>query len=115
MSYEKTFTDFVEDYKREYGEKKVRDVLSKLEKSKGVVKSLNELERLGTYPRAIDAISTVMNMPYFIFANKMTDALGAAFFLEIWNQKLNANNEILDDYELEQLLRKIFAECGKMM
>lgn len=115
MKFEETLNDFIKDFAREYGEKKVRDVIAKVEKAKTVEKALKQLKQLRTYPRAGDAIATVMNMPYFMFAKKLTVALGAVLFLELWNNYDNHNNKYLDDSGLYMIFRKILYECGQMV
>jgi hypothetical protein len=106
---------FTEGYIREYGERKLRKISSKIHESNGVLKYLVKLQEVNTPPLCDDLIATVMNMPYFMVAKKETVAVASLILLEMWNDKINLDNKLLIESELDSLARRILRNCGEML
>lgn len=115
MTYQNLIEEFTSDFIREYGERKLRKIIDKVESSRSVRKALNKLNELNTYPGSEDVVATVMNMPYFMFGKRELVAMGSIAFLELWNNKLNNDNRFLDDLELALLFRRVLNQCGQML
>jgi hypothetical protein len=114
-SYSDVIGSFTEGYIREYGERKLRKISSKINESNGVMKYLVKLQEVNTSPLCDDIIATVMNMPYFMVAKKETVAIASIILLEMWNDKINLDNKLLSDSGLETLARRILRSCGEML
>lgn len=101
---------FIDDYTREYGERRVRKIISKIENSKSVKNYLIKLQEIGLVPHPKDVIVTVMNSPYFPLANKYTVGFASVYLLTKWNNEINADGNIASDYDLEMIFREIMVE-----
>ena len=113
-SYSDLMNKFTNDYIREFGERRLRKIRSKVTESRGVQKYLVKLQEVYLSPHFEDLTVVVMNMPFFMVANKETVTMASLILLEIWNTKLNANNKLLSDYELERLAIQVISNCSSM-
>ena len=48
-----------------------------------------------------------MSIPYFMVAKKPTVIMGCLMVLEIWNSLFNQSECLLQDHELEELVKSI--------
>ena len=101
---ESVIESFPANYAREYGDRKLRKVASKVESSLGVEKYLSKLNNSNSIPHFNNIITTVMNMPYFMVAKKETVAVASIILLKMWNEKENSKSNLLTDYGLEEMV-----------
>ncbi len=116
MGYMSTIAnDFVYEYTNEYGSKKLAKVLSKVENSRKTKSTLKQLENLRIIPNHNDIVTTILSIPYFMFANKITVAMGCVFLIELWDEQINNRYHIAGNSELASLHFDVKNNCGRMV
>lgn len=112
------YNSIVEGYQaafiQEFGDRKLRKIREKVHTSKSVEKAFKKLETLDTYPGSQDVVSTVMNIPFFMFAKKEYIEMGSILFLKKWNDENNLKSYYLDESELITLHNRIKHQCQQL-
>lgn len=105
---------FIEDFAREYGERRVRKVVSKVDDSRKIRNYFIKLQEIRLPPHPKDIVVTIMSIPFFAVANKYTVGLACVYLLMKWNEDFNDEGSIASDSELERIFRGIMAELRQM-
>jgi len=115
MEYENLIESFTNDFIREFGERKYFKILDKVNNSRSVRNTIEQFNELQIIPGNTDIVATIMNIPFFMLANKMTIAMGGVILIDLWNKKINNNGEIADDFEVVTLYYNVLRKCGQMI
>lgn len=111
----KSFSESVNSHReafiREYGEKKYRQISSKIFNSKKI-KKLIELSQINHItPDVHDYLNCINEIPYFIFSKPDKVSMGAIVALELWHNTLNSDYSMLEEYLLNAYLFGIKSDC----
>ncbi len=111
--YKTTFSDFIEKYKREFGERKFNKVHNKIYSSSKIERLIQKSKDLKHPPNSAVYLALLHEIPFFIFSNADTIALGAILATERWNEECNKSYNLSNDDELYFLLLDIFQATNK--
>jgi hypothetical protein len=102
------FESVLAQFKKDYGEIKLKKIWEKLFAAKNVNITLSNFEKAKVPPKAIGIISMLNSVIYFAFGPQRNIAIGGAIFIDVWNKRCNGNNEIISENELINLLEDLF-------
>jgi hypothetical protein len=103
--------EFAELYKFEHGEKKVIEIIRKVENSKKVQQYLNNILSQGIKPSA-KGLETLMNtISYFMFSKEETLCLGGLSCFILWRNKWMILNNIWDVTEQQSIDEQLVTIC----
>lgn len=108
-------TGTIQDFIREYGEKKHRKIYNELINSSSFKKNLPILRTGNRPPNATELIVIVSNIRFFAFSNKRNTTIAATILLMIWNGLCNTKNEICDDPKLKEILKNIIEKSSNLL
>ncbi len=112
MSYKEITSSFITDFKKEYGERKEKDIEEKIQNSKSISKLIEESIRGDISPNKIDYISYIVSIPSFIFSKPETIALAGIFaILRLENSRKSIN--YIETHYKEAVIRSL-KQCNKM-
>lgn len=114
-SYNSLIKGYLDKYQRESGEIKYKQILTAVLSSNKSQKALVLLGTNQSIPSAVDIISIVMSLTYFLFAKKSTIAVGSVILLHTWHTEINLKQDILNDNELSELFVEVVQKSMKMM
>lgn len=104
-------TQFMEQYQFEYGEKKVLEIVRKVEYSEKVQQYLNSILSEDIKPSA-KGLERVMNsMSYFMFSKEETLCLGGLACFILWRNRWMIKNNIYDVLEQEAIDETLISTC----
>ncbi|MCF8318433.1 MAG: hypothetical protein K9I02_06770, partial [Haliscomenobacter sp.] len=115
VNYEAALVNYFDNYQREYGEIKYKQILKAVLSANKAQKVLLLMDTKHSTPSAVDIIATVMSLTYFLFAKKTTIAIGSVFFLHTWHTNTNLKYQTLDDNELTALFIEVIQRSMKMV
>ena len=113
--YHDTLHSFMNDFKRQFGERAYYSISETIANSNKVSVLINLSKEKHIAPTSGDIVPCVMSMLTFMFANNMKVAAASVLVLERWNQECNQEEGLLSDYDLFDLFRSILRECGQML
>lgn len=90
-AYYETLNDYLNYFKKEFGERKYRKIESKIFNSNKVSNLIKISKERFVVPNQNDYIPMLHEIPYFIFANRDVIAAGAILALERWNLECNCD------------------------
>lgn len=108
-------TDTIQDFIREYGEKKHRQIYDELVNSSSFKKNLPILRTGNRSPNATELIAIVQNIRFFAFSSKRNTTIAAIILLMIWNGLCNTKNGICDDRKLKEILKNILEKSSNLL
>jgi len=102
---------FKESYIREYGERKYRKILDKVQSSKKIKRLIDKSIEMRFSPNKNDYLYCLNEIPFFLFSKPDTLAIGAVLSLELWHNTVNQDFYFLDEYDLEHVFEGIINDC----
>ena len=106
-SHEELCTNFFAKYINEFGEQKLRTVHEKIMVSDKVSGLISRSRFEMKPPIAEHFLYAVPSTSYFFLKKNITVAAGCLFALLRWNDEVNVEFEMLDQHELDQIVRSI--------
>lgn len=88
---------FLQQYKYEYGEQKLRDVVSKVENSPKVHRYIDSLLATETIPKAAEIEILLNSIAYFMFSKEETLCLGGLAIVSLWQSRWIEYNNFPSD------------------
>jgi hypothetical protein len=113
-AYYETLNDYLNYFKKEFGERKYRKVENKIFNSNKVSNLIKISKERFVVPNQNDYIPMLHEIPFFIFANRDVIAAGAILALERWNLECNSDLQLASDFELKIILQGIFNEIKQI-
>ncbi len=113
-SYSQSIHDYLNYFKKEFGERKLRKIEGKINDSSKVTKLIQISKQRMVIPNHNDYIPLLHEIPFFIFANRDVIAMGAILALERWNLECNNDLQLASDFELNFILNSIFNEVRQL-
>jgi len=101
----------IQDFVREYGENKYRQIHDKLINSSSLKKNYHIIENTNRPPNSSELIVIVQNIKFFTFSSKKYTAIAATLLLMAWNELNNKNQEICDDTKLINIINSVFEKA----
>jgi len=108
-------TETIQEFIREYGEKKHRQIYDELVNSSSFKKNFPIMTTGDRPPNATELIAIVQNIRFFAFSNKRNTTIAATILLIMWNGQCNSNIEICDDSKLLNILENVFEKSSGML
>jgi len=105
----------IQEFVREYGEKKHRKIYDELVNSSSFKKNFPLLTSENRPPTSTVLIVVVQNIRFFVFSNKRNTAIAATILLMMWNGVCNRNNDICDDSKLKYILENVIEKSSNML
>ncbi len=105
---------FKESFIKEYGERKYRQISSKIDNSKKIRNLIKHSQIKQQSPNKNDFLYLLNEVPYFIFSKADTLAMGAILAFELWHNSLNKSYSFLGEDELIHVLEEIIESCDKI-
>ena len=94
-SYNQVIEDYFEDFRNEWGERKLRQITQKIHSSKKIKNLMNDLAY--RVPFTEDIVYPVMSIPYFVVARRPFVILGCLIVIEIWNSIYNESESYVEN------------------
>lgn len=113
-TYYETLDDYLNYFKKEFGERKYRKIENKIFNSKKVSTLIQISKDRFVVPNQNDYVPMLHEIPYFIFANRDVIAAGAILAMERWNLECNKPLQLATDFELNMILQGIFNEIKQI-
>ncbi len=113
--FNKISTETIQEFVKEYGEKKYRQIYDTLLTSSSFKKNLPLLMTGDRPPNSSELIVVVQNIRSFAFSSKRNTAIAATILLIKWNELCNSNNEICDDSKLIKILENAFEKTSGLL
>jgi len=108
-------SQFMEQYKYEYGEKKVIEIIRKVESSDKVNEYLYNILSGNIKPSA-KGLETLMNtISYFMFSKEETLCLGGLVTFILWRNRFMNENNIFDPIEQEYIDHQLTDICVRLI
>lgn len=104
-------TQFMEQYQFEYGEKKVTEIVRKVEYSGKVQQYLNNILSEDIKPSAKGLEKVMNSMSYFMFSKEETLCLGGLACFILWRNRWMIKNNINDVFEQEAIDEALVSIC----
>jgi hypothetical protein len=114
-NFKSTCTETLQDFVREHGEKKHRQIYDELTNSSSFKKNYPILTAGNRPPNAAELIVIVQNIRFFSFSNKRNTTIAAIILLMMWNGQCNSDNEICDDDKLLRILEAAIEKSAALM
>lgn len=118
LMYRLEFNELLEhiysSYAREFGERKLSEVMNKVITSKKVEGFIKESKLRKIPPHNNYIIQMLNEIPFFIFSRGQTIVVGAMLVLQMWNEEVNSKTNMLTDDELLQRAKFIINESKSM-
>lgn len=111
-NHETLIDSFIKYYISEFGERKFRNILHKIETSNKIEKLFNELRRTNEYPDPVTTFSYINAIPFFILSRGQTQTVGALLILKKWQDEINSKKRILNDYDVMRLTVDMIKEMA---
>jgi hypothetical protein len=108
-------TETLQEFIREYGEKKHRQVYDELINSSSFKKNFPIITTENGPPNSTELIAIIQNIRFFSFSNKRDTKIAAIILLMMWNGQCNPNNEICDDSKLSSILENVFEKSSGLL
>ena len=105
----------IQEFVKEYGEKKHRKIYDELVNSSSFRKNFTILTRGNRPPNSTELIAVVQNIRYFSFSNKRNTAIAATILLMMWNGYCNSGHEICDDSKLKYILENVYEKTSNLL
>jgi NADH:ubiquinone oxidoreductase subunit E len=107
--------EFMEQYQYEFGQKKVIEIVRKIEDSDKVNDYLNSILSDRIKPSA-KGLETLMNtISYFMFSKEETLCLGGLATFIIWRNRFMVNEDIFDALEQEKIDHLLTPICSELI
>ena len=107
--------EFMEQYQYEFGQKKVIEIVRKVEDSDKVNDYLNNILSDNIKPSA-KGLETVMNtISYFMFSKEETLCLGGLATFIIWRNRFMIKKDIFDALEQEKIDHFLTPICSELI
>ena len=103
--------EFAELYKFEYGEKKVIEIIRKVENSEKVQQYLNNILSQGIKPSAKGLEALMNTISYFMFSKEETLCLGGLSCFILWRNQWMILNEVRDVIGQESIDEQLVPIC----
>ena len=113
LGHNNLLDEFIGQYKFEYGEKKLNEIVPKVCDSKKILELLRQSYSRQTAPNSQEILTVLYSMGYFMFSKSETLCMGSLIFFTLWNNEVNKKLNIKSDTELSTLLTTIILECDK--
>lgn len=114
-NYTLLYKSYLEEFKKEFGEREFNSILNKIAKSEKVAKLINQSIDKNVALTHNEIVPCIMSMISFMFANKNKVALASVLVLQRWNYECNTYYQLKDDHELYKSLRDILKSCDEML
>lgn len=112
--YYERLNDYLNYFKKEFGERKYSKIENKIFNSNKVSKLIKISKERFVVPNQNDYLPMLHEIPYFIFANRDVIAAGAILALERWNLECNQELQLASNFELNIILQGIFNEIKQI-
>lgn len=106
---------YLEQFKYEYGEKKLREVIQKIEDSEKVSNYISAMLHRNLNPTAKEVEVLMNSIPYFMFSKEETLCLGGLATIIIWKNKWIIHNDFPDEEALKVLESKVTVLCATLI
>lgn len=108
-------SEYIEQYVYEYGEKKTREIIRKVEDSPIVKNYLNSIVHDTLKPSA-KGLETLMNtINYFMFSKEETLCLGGLSTFVLWRDRFMFNESFSDALEKEKIDHLLTPICSELI
>lgn len=105
----------IQEFVKEYGEKKHRQIYNELVTSSSFKKNFPIITTGNRPPNSTELIAIVQNIRFFAFSSKRNTAIAATILLVMWNGECNRNNEICDDSKLKNILENVYEKSSGLL
>lgn len=109
-----TLAGYLTDYRIEFGERKFRKLISEVSDAKRFNIFIQECITTGVLPNPIDFYSCVMNSILYSFSGKYKLIAAALLLLNRWNDEVNANQRLLNEYDLDNFAKRLIQEGNQL-
>ena len=107
--------EFMEQYQYEFGQKKVIEIVRKIEDSDKVNDYLNNILSDNIKPSA-KGLETLMNtISFFMFSKEETLCLGGLATFILWRNRFMIKEDIFDDLEKEKIDHFLTPICSELI
>ena len=105
---------FCEEFIKEYGENKTKEIFQKIKYSDKINYYLNQFSINKIKPSTQDISIILNNIPYFIFSKAETFCTGGLATLLLWRARVDPLNEIFSDEEIVKICAEFIIVCSKL-
>jgi hypothetical protein len=109
---ELTFQAFRSYYISKHGERKYETMYNKVSSSEKFSRLIGDSIRIGIVPSVKDFIYTVSLMPFFLFTNNETRALGVFIAIRLWDERVNKVYFMATSQELDLKAPSVFQQLS---
>lgn len=114
LDFKVVVSEFFKHSKAELGNRKINEIIEKINSSKRVVKFMNEAIKVNQTPNPIDFINCIKTSTSFIFSNSIEIAFANSLLLLKWNEEIGAIFDLSDNSYLNETLYFILDKCEKI-
>ena|ERR1700761_2788085 len=106
LSFDKLIDLVTKDYYDEYGEYRIQEIFTKLEKSNRIQEYIDS-RTCTSSPNAKEIISLLNTIPFFIFSRQQSKCVAALHILLMWENRYNHGEDALNNIELMSISSEI--------
>lgn len=114
LKYYELLEDFLNEYKLEFGRRKLEKIHRKIQTSKKISTLIYLSKQKGLIPNKNDFLYSLYEVPYFMISKADTLAVAALLSLERWNQECNKQLGIASEGVLRDIAGRILEDCVKI-
>jgi len=107
--------DTLQEFIKEYGEKKHRRIYNKLINASSFNKNYPIFASSDLPPNSTELMAVIQSIRFFAFSNKRNTIIAATILLMMWNGECNRNNDICDDSKLKFILQNVIAKSSNLL
>lgn len=109
-----TITGYLSDYKKEFGERKLRKLILEVSSAKRFNSFIHECLTRSILPNPSDFYACIMNSIFYSFSGKHKLIALAMLLLNRWNDEVNAKQGLLDTYNLDHFAKRLIQEGNQL-
>lgn len=109
--YTSLVLNVIDSYKREFGEKKYKDILTKVATSDKISGLISTLRYNNLVPSHKEIVYCINEIPFFIFSRNLTQAVGCLLTLQRWHEEVNEHSNQFTYGELRAVAIMLLEEC----
>lgn len=109
QGFESIYEDYAARYIHFNGQEKYEKIYRKVSSSEKISGLFGRALHYNSAPTAMDILSCINTMPYFIFQGTPTCAMAALMVIVLWNEKINQAYHLCTDRELAEKAQSVFS------
>ena len=100
-------SEYITFYKTEFGERKLRKLISEVSRAKRFKSFIQECNTRGILPNPKDFYACIMNSIFYSFSGKQKLIAVSLLLLNRWNEEVNSKQRIFDEHDLNQFAKRL--------